>query len=298
MNCMRVLRRGGVLAMMPEARLSTIGEFEDIQESTFKFLKHASVPVYYIKICGDYLASPKWGDGLRRGAVVETTLDLLFTKEEIETLDIDQIKERTLEKLYYNEMEFLASRPDIRYRKRTLAKGLENILTICPKCKRKYTIYTKNRTVGCTECGELARLDDRYLFNEGAPFASFVDWYKWQREVIAEEIRSNPDYTLSSSVEYKLPSDDGKTFLRHAGYGTCTLSREGLVYEGTRDGENVTLHFPISEIYRLLFGAGVNFEVYVKQTIHFFVPKVKSSSVDWYIASSIIYDEVVDKKDR
>ena len=38
-NCLTVLRLGGTLAMMPEARLSTAGQFEDIQESTFSFLK-------------------------------------------------------------------------------------------------------------------------------------------------------------------------------------------------------------------------------------------------------------------
>ena len=84
--------------------------------------------------------------------------------------------------------------------------------------------------------------------------------------------------------------------LRHAGEGICTLSREGLVYEGTRDGEEVVLHFPIETIYRLLFGAGENFEVYVGQTIHYFIPEKRCSSVDWYIASSVIYDEVTNKR--
>ena len=40
-NCLRVLRGGGVLAMMPEARLSTVGSFEDIQPGTYDFLKQA-----------------------------------------------------------------------------------------------------------------------------------------------------------------------------------------------------------------------------------------------------------------
>ena len=32
-NCLRVLKNNGVLVMMPEARLSTVGRFEDIQSS-------------------------------------------------------------------------------------------------------------------------------------------------------------------------------------------------------------------------------------------------------------------------
>ena len=295
-NCLRVLKTGGVLAMMPEARLSTVGKFEDIQEGTFAFIKKAGVPVYSIKICGDYLASPKWGDGIRRGSYVEATLDILFTKGEIDTLSAEEIKERTVDRLSYNEFDFLSGKPKIRYKKKTLAEGLENVLSVCPVCKRKYTIYTKRRTVGCSSCGELTRIDDRYGFTGGVPFANFAEWYEWQSELIKEEIKLDTGYTLSSKVEFCLPSSDGKKMLRHAGEGVCTLSREGLVYEGTRDGEDVVLRFPIETIYRLLFGAGENFEVYVGQTIHYFRPEKRCSSVDWYIASSIIYDEVTNKR--
>ena len=37
-NCMTDLKNNEILAMMPEARLSTTGRFEDIQESTYSFL--------------------------------------------------------------------------------------------------------------------------------------------------------------------------------------------------------------------------------------------------------------------
>ena len=71
-NCMTVIKNKEILAMMPEARLSTVGKFEDIQGGTYSFVKKMGVPVYTIKICGDYLADPKWGKGFRRGSVVET----------------------------------------------------------------------------------------------------------------------------------------------------------------------------------------------------------------------------------
>jgi len=79
---------------MPEARLSTAGKFEDIQESTYDFIKKAGVPVYSIKMKGDYFAKPKWGKGLRRGAVVEATLDKLFSANELTDLSTHEIKLR------------------------------------------------------------------------------------------------------------------------------------------------------------------------------------------------------------
>jgi len=54
----------------------------------------------------------------------------------------------------------------------------------------------------------------------------------------------------------------------------------------------VEVHFPIRQIYRLLFGAGVNFEIYSGAQIWFFVPAEKRSCVDWYMASMILYDQI------
>ena len=134
MNCVRVIKRGGVLAMMPEARLSTVGKLEDIQTSTYDFLKKMGVTVYVINVYGDYLAKPKWGSGLRRGAVVEAKMSLLFTSGELLELSAEEIRERTENALYYDEMNWLEGHPEINYRSRKLAVGLENVLTRCPEC--------------------------------------------------------------------------------------------------------------------------------------------------------------------
>lgn len=289
-NCLSVIKGGGVLAMMPEARLSTAGRFEDIQPGTYDFIKKMGVTVYSVNIHGNYLASPKWGDGLRRGSLVEAELDILFTREELEELTVDEIRKRCETRLYYDDLEWLRSRPEIRYKKKTLAEGLENILIKCPKCNGKYTISAKGRELTCRCCGRLATLDDRYLFDTDAPFADFGKWYDWQTEEIRSEILSNPDYSLTSRVIYKLPSKDGRTMLYTAGEGVCTLDRTGLTYVGTRDGEEVTLTYPIKNVYRLLFGAGESFEVYVGRVIHFFMPEEKRSAVEWYIASAILHD--------
>ena len=290
-NCLRVLKGGGILAMMPEARLSTAGKFEDIQEGTYDFLKKAGVPVYSIKIRGDYFAKPKWGKGLRRGAVVEATLDKLFTVNELKELSREDIKCRVENRLYCDEFAWLQKRPELHYHSRRLAEGLENILSKCPKCHQKYTILTKGHDVCCENCGKLATLNSRYGFNEGAPFENFSLWYEWQTAELRKEIERDPEFSLVSQVEFFLPSKDGKTMLRAVGHGTCTLDREGLTYTPkTEKDDNKPMHFGYDRIYRLLFGAGENFELYVGQTIHYFVPKEKRSAVDWYLASAIFAD--------
>lgn len=289
-NCLTVLQEKNHLAMMPEARLSTSGRFEDIQESTYSFIKKSGVSVYTVKFCGDYFAYPKWGKGIRRGAVVEAELDLLYTEDEVKNLSLEEIKEGIIKRLDYNEFEWIKQHPEIHYHSSRLAEGLENILTTCPVCNKKYSITTKGHKVFCEHCGYLTSLNDRYSFDDDFKFPNLACWYDWQKEELQKEILNNAAYELSSQVELRLPSN-GKGFTRHGGYGKCTLSRDGLTYIGTKDGENVELHFSLKRIYRLLFGAGENFEIYDGTEILYFVPTEKRSAVAWYMASAILYTE-------
>lgn len=288
-NCLNVLKNDNILAMMPEARLSTTGRFEDIQDSTYSFIKKAGVNVYTIKICGDYFADPKWGKGFRRGSVVEAELDLLFTAEQIKNLPMEQVKQGIEERLTYNEFDWLKQRPEVHYRSGKIAQGLENILTTCPTCGRKYTITTKKDQVSCEHCGYLTSMNDRYGFDADFRFEDLTQWYDWQKMQLEQEIAGNEDYALSSEVELRLRGN-GSGLTRHSGFGVCTLNRDGLTYVGTKDGESVELHFSMQKIYRLLFGAGVNFELYDGAEIFFFVPKEKRSAVEWYMASMILRD--------
>lgn len=289
-NCLKVLKNGEILAMMPEARLSTVGRFEDIQESTYAFLKKSGVPVYTVKLQGDYFADPKWGKGLRRGSLVEVELDSLFTAEQIAQLSVEEIKAGVEQRLDYDEFAWLASKPEVCYRHKKLAEGLENVLTVCPVCGRKHTIYTKGRDILCKNCGKLTSLNDRYGFTEGFRFENFAQWYDWQKETLRQQILANEAFNLRSKVELRLPGD-GKRLTRSGGSGECVLNRDGLHYSGTKDGEKVELHYPLKKVYRLLFGAGENFEIYDGTQIMYFVPEVKQSAVDWYLASMILYDE-------
>ena len=290
-NSLTVLKKGEILAMMPEARLSTTGRFEDIQDNTFSFLKKSGVDVYTIKINGDYLADPKWGKGLRRGAMVEAELDLLYTAEQVQSLSLEEIKQGVEQRLDYHEFRWLQSHPKIRYRASNLAEGLENILSVCPECYGKYTIQTEKNKIFCEQCGHLTSLSDRYEFDSDFRFEDLTRWYDWQRDLLKKEIVENEHFELTSQVELRLPGN-GKGLTRHGGYGTCTLSRNGLTYTGTKDGETVECHFAIQRVYRILFGAGEDFEVYDGAQILYFVPEERRSAVDWYTASVLLYDIV------
>jgi len=221
--------------------------------------------------------------------VVEAELDILYTAEQVKDLSLEQLKQGIEQRLTYDEFQWLQQRPQLHYRSRRMAEGLENILTVCPVCGRKHTITTKKDKVFCEYCGYLTTLNDRYGFDDSFRFADLTQWYDWQTALLEAEIAENENFSLSANVELRLPGT-GNSLTRHGGHGVCTLNRDGLTYAGTKDSETVELHFSLQRIYRLLFGAGVNFEIYDGTQILFFVPEEKRSAVDWYLASRILHD--------
>lgn len=292
-NSMSVIKENGVLAFMPEARLSTAGKFEDIQPTTYSFIKKMGVPVYTIVLHGDYLADPKWSKGMVRGSKVEAEFDLLLTKDDVKNLSADEIGKRIEERLYYNEYDWLDSHPELHYDSKDLACGLENILTTCSVCKSKYSLSTNGRDVICQKCGKIAELDDRYAFVGGTPYKNILEWYEAQYQELKNAITNDPDYKITSKVTLKMQSEKGIKMLKECGDGVCVLNADGLEYNGICDGEEVCFKFPIKQIYRLLFGAGEDFEVYVGKNIYYFVPEDRRSAVEWYMASAIFYDKAM-----
>ena len=286
-NCLKVVAGKGVLVMMPEGRLSTAGQFEDIQEATYKFLQKMNIAVYTIKINGSYLAKPKWGDKVRKGALVEAELNPLFNAGELASMPVEQIKEKTENALKYDEWQWLKSHPEIHYKHKNLAVGLENILFTCPKCGKKYTLKTDKNKITCTECNLEVTLDDRYQLS-GVEFKNIAEWYNWQANEIRKEINKNKDFSLQSEVELRHFSKDGKTQTIFAGNGKCILNKDGLLYKGTENGVEIEKLFTMESIHRLLFGAGENFEIYEGKEIFYFVPTNKRSCVEWYIVSGLL----------
>lgn len=290
-NCLKVLSSGKVLAMMPEARLSTAGKFEDIQDSTYKFLQRFDVPIYVLHLYGDYFADPKWGKGARKGALVEVELKPLFKAGEIKDVPLEEVERRVKAEISYDEFEWLKTHPEVTYKTKNLAEGLENILAICPNCGEKYSFTSQKRTIKCSCCGMVATLDSRYAFVDKKPFENFSVWYDWQMEEMRKEIAKNPDFKLESKVELRHASKNGRGLTRLAGEGVCVLDKTGLLYKGSEDGKEVEKFFPLAQIYRLLFGAGEDFEIYEGREIWYFVPENRRSCVAWYMASILLKDQ-------
>ena len=289
-NCMRVVKAGGNLGIMADVRLSMYGQTEDVPETTAKFLKKLGLPVYIMHFDGSYMIKPKWANGARKG-VVEINCFKLYDAEELATAPIEEVNQKMRAAIYYDDFEWIKQRPNITYKSKKIAEGLENILYKCPHCGKEFTLKSKKDTFFCTSCGYTVKMDNRYNFSalNGKPlyFENLRDWFKTQKAEIAEQIKSD-DYQLSCPVTLKKRSLDNKTFLREVGRGVCTLNHDGLTYVGEVDGEQKEIHWASTDVYALSYIKGKGFQHYTSNDYFGFFPDSPLISIKYYIASELL----------
>ena len=108
-TCIKTIKRylddGINVIICPEGKETSDGQTGVIMPSISRLIKWLKYPVGYIKIHGLGLIAPKWGHSIKKGPS-DVYCDMLFTKDEVESLDNDSMYEKISEKLSYNEHEY------------------------------------------------------------------------------------------------------------------------------------------------------------------------------------------------
>lgn len=101
-----VIQAGESVVIYPAGLMCEDGLSTPIPTATYKLFKWLGVDVYMAKTCGTYFAMPKWTTGFRPG---KTTLDIykLFSKDELETLDADTIRQKTQQALPFSPGKYM-----------------------------------------------------------------------------------------------------------------------------------------------------------------------------------------------
>ena len=85
----KVLSRGDILCMYPEARYSPCGITSYIPDSVGMLVKRNKVPVVAILHRGNYLHSPFWNFRKKRKVPLHTTATQILTAEDIEKMSVE-----------------------------------------------------------------------------------------------------------------------------------------------------------------------------------------------------------------
>ena len=198
----KVLKRGDILCMYPEARYSPCGITSFLPDSLGKLIKMNKVPVVVAIHHGNHLHSPVWNVKKKRKVPLRTTFTQIITAEEAATLSVDALNARLQAAFEYDEYRYqkengiLITEP---YR----AEGLHKVLYQCPRCLTESKMASEGAEIFCTACGKRWTLgeDGTLSANEGeTEFSHVPDWFRWEREQVRAEI-ARGEYSFTDEVD-------------------------------------------------------------------------------------------------
>lgn len=245
----KVLKRGDILCMYPEARYSPVGTTAILPDSLGKLIKMNKVPVVVLLHHGNYLHTPFWNYRKPRKAPLYTTMTKILSTEDVERMTADEINTAVRDAMKYDEYEW-QKKQGIIIDEPFRAEGLHKVLYQCPNCKTEHKMDSKGSEIFCTECGRRWRMNEdgslKALIGE-TEFSHIPDWYEWQRVEVRKQIE-NGSYSFSDEVEvYSLPR-----CMRFMNLGKARLthnSEDGFVLEGHYRGKDYKIQRKPIEMY-------------------------------------------------
>lgn len=297
---LRVLRRGGAIGLFPEGIQSTSGSTHPINPATAKFIKSSRSNIVIATTKGAYLATNRYS-GERKKGYIGVEYSLVFTPKMLEELTEEQIYNKLLEKISYNDFAFNKTARNKYVGKKSNAYGIDKILYKCPDCKEEDTLYVDDDTIVCKNCDFRVKVNEYYdLVDIDGRVKSFdIDaWYKWQRRCVANQIKDdNFKMCLKGSIctvkldKLRKPPKDRRVL----SIGELVITNQELTFKGTLDGEAVDFNFPAKSIYSLTLTTEGFLEFYHNNDYYIIVPDEEAKGlIKWTLAAEEIhnlYDE-------
>jgi len=238
----KVLKRGDILCMYPEARYSPCGTLAFLPDSLGKLIRLNKVPVVTVVHHGNHLYAPFWNFRNKRKVPFHTVFKQILTPEQIKTMTVDEINETLHRELFYDEYRYQKDN-NILITEKYRAEGLHKVLYQCPHCLIESKMDSKDSELFCTACGKRWNWrEDGYLeaVDGETEFDHIPDWFEWERAQVKAQIERG-EYSFEDEVEvYALP----RTF-RYIPLGKGKVTHDiekGFILEGTYRGQVYRCH--------------------------------------------------------
>lgn len=200
MNCIRVAREGGTIAIAPEGNRTYSGKTEYINPAISALARKLKLPIAFVKIEGGYGVHPRWSDVLRNGKM-RVYVSKIVEPEEYSNLDNDTLTDLIRQELYINEAEL-----EGEFFHKKSAEYLERAIYVCPDCGLS-TFESHNDEIRCTLCNKVIRyLPNKRLEGKSSefPFNSVNEWYDYQCKFVSnlnlEDYHIKPMYRENANV--------------------------------------------------------------------------------------------------
>jgi len=180
MNCLKVAREGGTIAMAPEGNRTFSGRLEHMNPAVAPLARKLNMPIALFRIEGGYGVQPRWSNVVRKGKM-RAYVSRVLEPEEYKNLSDEELFQLIREELNVNEGCVCGE-----FHHKKLAEYMERLVYVCPKCGLSH-FESHLDTVTCQKCGQTVRyLPTKEL--EGVatafPFRFMTEWYAYQNDFI------------------------------------------------------------------------------------------------------------------
>lgn len=197
LDIVRKTRKGANVCIFAEGVRTWDGTTSNILDSTAKLIKSSGCGLVTYKITGGYFASPMWaGASIRRGKVYGSPVNV-FTAAQLNSMSLEEIYEIIKTDLYEDAYARQSQSPE-KYCSKGLARGLEKLIYICPRCGKMDSFTSTSDKAVCGECGLEVGYNE-YGMLSGTAFKTLKEFADWQKERLACDIEKGIAYTAKSA---------------------------------------------------------------------------------------------------
>ena len=176
MNCLRVAKEGGTIALAPEGNRTYTGRTEYMNPAVAMLARKLALPIALYRIEGGYGKQPRWANTVRKGRM-RAYVSRVIEPEEIKGMTDDELYEAIREGLYVDDRRETGT-----FRHARRAEFLERALYTCPFCGLSH-MHSEKNIFRCEKCGREFLYTEHGTF-EGvgfdAPYKTVADWYDYQ----------------------------------------------------------------------------------------------------------------------
>ena len=180
MNCLKVGREGGTIALAPEGNRTYSGRTEFMKSSIVPLARKLKMPIALFRIEGGYGIQPRWSDVIRRGRM-QAYVSEVIEPDVYKNMSDEELFAAIQTGLFVDEAKL-----DSTYRHKNLAEYMERAVYVCPFCGLA-EFESHRDTVMCKSCGRKIRyLPTKELKGEGFdfPFPFMGQWYDYQKNFV------------------------------------------------------------------------------------------------------------------
>jgi len=180
MNCIRIAKEGGTLAIAPEGNRTYSGKTEYIGPAIATLAKKIKLPIVLYRIEGGYGVQPRWSDKTRKGKM-HSYVSRVIEPEEYAAMSNEELFAAIEEGLYVNE-----GVSDALFKSGRKAEYLERAMYVCPYCGLS-EFESNGNEIECKKCHrKITYGEDKTLQGVGFefPYRFVTEWYDAQKEFI------------------------------------------------------------------------------------------------------------------